>query len=361
MRGPPTPTKRTSGCWVLSACIRPEPRMSPEASPATSATNRGRDTSAGDATAGCLDRVSEQRHFGDHFGITSQFGKCLLDGKPLAVDDLVGVTQGGDGLGTETPTAHAFEIHAARRCRIAKHRNKGRYILADSGAHAGKAEGADMAVLVHQRIAGKDRPIADMHVTGKRRVVDQNAVVGNDAVMANMCIGHDQVVITDGGFSTVLHGAPVDGHPFPDHVVIADHQTRRLTLVFEIRRILTYRRKLVDAVVSTYTSRPLDDYVGCNHRTLADLDVRADDRPGSDLNVVGQPCGRIDDGARVYQAHIFCSAQMISAEHTGLPSTLARQSNFQMPRLALIKDASSTSWSPGTTGWRKRSLSEPTK
>src|SRR5690606_40559640 len=87
-------------------------------------------------------------------------------------------------------------------------------------------------------------------------------------------------------------------------------QTRRLTLVFEIRRILTYRRKLVDAVVSTYTSRPLDNYVRCNHRALADLDVRADDRPGSDLNVVGQPCGRIDDGARVNQAHIR------SEEHT---------------------------------------------
>gem|GEM_PF-2724911 len=175
-------------------------------------------------------------------------------------------------------------------------------------------------------------------------------MIGDHAVVADVSISHDQVVITEGGFGAILHGAAMDGDTLANHVVIADHQARRLTLVLQIRRIFANRGELIDAIVPTDTGRPFDDHMRRDHRTLANFDVRTNDRPWADLDVIRQASRRVDDGARVDQTHIFCSAQMISAEQTGLPSTLARQSNFQMPRLALMKEASRTNRSPGTTG-----------
>src|SRR5690606_17025724 len=135
-------------------------------------------------------------------------------------------------------SAHAFEVHAARFGRVAEHGDEGRHILADGRAHAGKAVGADAAVLVDQGVAGEDRPVIHHHVPGQGRVVDQDAVVADHAVMTDVGVGHDQVVVADGGFRTVLHGAPVQGHAFADDVVVTDHQAGGLALVLEVRGVL---------------------------------------------------------------------------------------------------------------------------
>ena len=126
-----------------------------------------------------------------------------------------------------------------------------------------------------------------------------------------------------------------NGDAFANDVVIADHQTGRFTLVLEVGGILAYRGKLVDAVVLADDGRALEDHVGTDHRTLADFHTCADDRPRADLDAVSQNGRRIDDCARVNQTHSLRSAQMISAEQTSLPSTLALHWNFQMLRLLL--------------------------
>src|SRR5690606_17540681 len=121
------------------------------------------------------------------------------------------------------------------------------------------------------------------------------------------------------------------------------------------------RGKLVDTVVLADDRRPFQNDMGPDDRTLADFHIGAHNAPRTDDNIVGQLGAGVDDGARVNQTHSLRSAQIISAEQTSLPSTLAVHSNFQMLRLLLRYLACSTSWSPGSTGERKRSLSEPTK
>src|SRR5207253_10856286 len=131
-------------------------------------------------------------------------------------------------------------------------------------------------------------------------------------------------------FGTILNGPTVNGYAFTDDVMVADRQTCFFTFVFEIGRVLTYRGKLVDAVVLTDSGRAFENHMRPDHCTLADFHTSADDRPRADLDVVGQNGRRIDDCARVNQTHSLRSAQMISAEQTGLPSTEAWHSNFQI-------------------------------
>ncbi len=218
-----------------------------------------------------------------------------------------------------------------------------------------------MTILVHQGVARQYGVVAHMHMAGQRGVVDQNAVVVNHAVVAHMHIGHQQVVIAYCGFAAVLHCAAVNGDPFADHVAVAHHQTGCLALVFKVGGVFTQGGKLENSVVAANFGWPLDYHMRGNLSTLADLYIRTNKGPGADTDIVRQPCSRIDNGARVNQTHSLRSAQMISAEHTRASPTVARQSNFQMPRLTLMKRASRFRRSPGTTGWRKRSLSEPTK
>src|SRR5690606_26437528 len=179
------------------------------------------------------------------------------------------------------------------------------------------------------------RPVVDPDVTGQGGVVDQDAVVADHAVVADMDVGHQQVVVADGGLAAVLHGATVDGHALADHVVIANDQAGRLALVLEVRSVLAHRGELEDLVVPADHGRALEHHVRADHGTLADFHIGPDDRPRADLDIRGQPGRWIDDGASVDQTHSLRSAQMISAEHTSLPSTLARHSNFQMLRLTL--------------------------
>ncbi len=99
----------------------------------------------------------------------------------------------------------------------------------------------DVAELMDQGKAGQDRPVIHVNVACQGSIVDQNHVVADHAVMPDMGIGHDQVVIAQRGFGTVLNGPAVNGHAFADHVVIADDKTGFLALVFQIRRVLTHR------------------------------------------------------------------------------------------------------------------------
>src|SRR5690606_33565547 len=104
----------TSGCRALIACIRPAPRMSPDDSPATSATVSGLLISADDTVRGRLNRITEQRDVGERHSVLDQLGQRGFNSQAVAVNGLVGTAQGMDGLGAETARTHAVEIHAAR-------------------------------------------------------------------------------------------------------------------------------------------------------------------------------------------------------------------------------------------------------
>lgn len=111
-------------------------------------------------------------------------------------------------------------------------------------------------------------------------VVDQDAMVADHAVVADVRIGHHQVVITQGGLGPILHGATVNGHPFTDDVVITHYQARFFTLVLHVRGVFAYRGELVDAIVFANAGRTFEDH------------VRPDDSPSP----ISTPAPMIDQG-----------------------------------------------------------------
>ena len=233
----------------------------------------------------------------------------------------------------------------------------------DPRAVANHGVGTDVHELVHQREAAHDDMVFDVDVAGEGDVVGNGGVVANDAVMREVDVGHDPVVVAEDGGADVLHGAPVEGGVFADGVVVADLQGGRFAAVFFVLRRSAQRGKGVDVVVFADAGRAFDDDVRGDGGAAVNVHVCADDAVCTDIDVWREFGLGVDDGGWV--DHVYpplpAVVHMISASQTSLSSTCASALNDQMPRRERIMLMSKCSWSPGTTVLRKRALSMPTK
>lgn len=93
---------------------------------------------------------------------------------------------------------------------------------------------ADNAELVDRRHAADDGVIVDFHMPRQRGVVGQHTSVADHAVVGNVHVDHQQVVIAHFGQAGALRGAAVNGHAFADAVAIAHFNARRFARVFQI-------------------------------------------------------------------------------------------------------------------------------
>src|SRR5690606_19517977 len=200
---------------------------------------------------------------------------------------------------------------------IAVNHHVSRYIFANRRSHAAEAVGADTAILMHQSEAAQNRPIADAHMSRQRGVIDQNAMIANNAVVTNMHIGHQQIVVTYSGFAAILHSAAMNGDAFTNNVVIAHYQARWLTLVLEIRRVFAQRRKLVNAVMRTNARWPFDNHMGGNHSALTNLYVWANQCPGTYAHIGRDASIGVNYSAWVYHDCFSLNSAAAAARRGG--------------------------------------------
>ena len=101
--------------------------------------------------------------------------------------------------------------------------------------------------------------------------------------MGNMAVGHDQIVVSQGGYASAALGAPVDGHIFPYRVAVADNHFRAFAPEFQILGHIADRSKLEYSAVIADTCGPFDDNMRSDPGPCADDDLVADNRVGADL------------------------------------------------------------------------------
>lgn len=98
-----------------------------------------------------------------------------------------------------------------------------------------------------------------LHMSRQGCAISHNNVVANDAIMRDVGVSHEQVVIANFGDALVLLGAPVQGRKFTDRVTVAYFQPGYLGGVLFILRVFTYRGKLINPILFTNGGRALDD------------------------------------------------------------------------------------------------------
>src|SRR5690606_1454845 len=197
---------------------------------------------------------------------------------------------------TEAAALEPLDIDIAGLGWIAGHQHIRGYVLGNVSGGAQKGMGADLAELVDQGIAAEDGPVAHIDVAGKRRVIGEDAAIAYRGIVPHMHIGHEQVVVADGGLATILDGAAMNRHAFANHIVIADHQARGLALVLQVGRVFAAGGGLQDLIVAADVGGALHHHVRGDACAGADLDLRADRCPRADLDIGGKARGWIDDG-----------------------------------------------------------------
>ena len=139
-------------------------------------------------------------------------------------------------------------------------------------------------------------------MAGERGLVHHDDVVAEKAVMRDVAIGHDEILITKRSGRAFL-GAAVDGDELPDDILRTDLGKGRLALIGEILGFMTNHGIHVDCVVipkfgpAGEVNAGQDLVVGADLDPVFDDDVRADRVIDPDLDMLS------DDGARVDLRH----------------------------------------------------------
>src|SRR3989344_412022 len=172
---------------------------------------------------------------------------------------------------------------------------------------------ADAAKLVHQRKAAQNGVVTDRHVTGQAGAIGENRSIADLAVMRQMAIGHDEIVMTEPRHTPARHGGAIESAVLPDDVPIADLKPGGFAFVPQMLRRIAQGRELVNFIVPADTRRPVDDDVRTDPGIVTDLHARTDDAEGTNMDVFPDFRARVNDGLGMYHSDVLISEHQFRA------------------------------------------------
>src|SRR5436190_15211904 len=277
MRGPPMPAKSIAGWRALSAAIRWAAKRSPEASPATMPTRNCLAIAlADDAALAAREEIEDLAHRRTRRDLRLELYARLLEPEAAAVERAVGALESRDGLGREAAAFQSLTVDAVRARHVARRSDEGRQVLRQVRSHAGERVCADVHELVHQRGRTEDRPVADDDVAGELAGVGENGLVADLAVVREVHVGHDPVLVAQPRDAGIERRAAVDGHVLADGVVVADLHAGVLAGVFLVLRRRAKRGEVEDLVAAADLQAAVEHHVRDDPGAIGDFDRVAD-------------------------------------------------------------------------------------
>ena len=155
------------------------------------------------------------------------------------------------------------------------------------------------------------------------------------------------------------------GDKFPEDVIVARFEARRLAAVLHVLRFEADGRPGENPVALADSGGPAEHDVRHHFTVIAEFHPLLDHRIGTDGDTARKLSSRVDDGCGVsfHEPGRSETANTTTASATSFPSTSARPAI--LPKLPLERRLSTSismrNWSPGTTGRRNFALSMPVK
>src|SRR5690606_32853537 len=205
-----------------------------------------------------------------------------------------------------------------------------------------------------------------MNMAGKLNTVGHDGVAAYLTIVGNMHISHNPVVVAHAGNANILGCARADRDIFTNGIAVADFQACRLALVFFVLRNAANGTKPIESIVGAYGGVAINDAMRSHDGAWSDGHMLAYDTVRPYRHIIGYlGTWRYDSGRVNTFCHCYSSRTRIAhislASAATWPSTVACAVYLQMERLIRSAVTSSLSWSPGTTGRRKRAPSTPTR
>ena len=93
---------------------------------------------------------------------------------------------------------------------------------------------ANFYELMHAGKSTERCPITDLNMSCQLRAIGNRGVATHHAIMRDMHIRHQPVIVADTGHALILHGATIETAVFANRIPITDFKLRRLALIFFI-------------------------------------------------------------------------------------------------------------------------------
>jgi hypothetical protein len=191
------------------------------------------------------------------------------------------------GLGFEGRSAQADDVDSREQIKKLGHREWWDVFveLRPSGDHGALSDANE---LMEHRTSPQNGPVAHLRIAAEKAVVHDNDFVANLHIVPEMASHHEETLIADTRHSAFLRAA-MDRHIFTDAVVIADHHR-----AFDLRRVGVILRRGTDnsavanGVAFSEGGVALDDRMGLDHATRADLNAGTNYRAGTDFDIFAQ-------------------------------------------------------------------------
>lgn len=177
-----------------------------------------------------------------------------------------------------------------------------------------------MNELVHEAIAGDERAIVYLDMAAKQRAVGDDDVVADVAVVRDVGVGHEEIVVPNYCIFFVFVGA-MNGHAFAKGVVVSNAQARRSVFVFQVLRSFADNCACKNFVVRA------------NGAVAGDVSVRADNaaRPEDNVFINDRERAHRDVGVELGFG-MDNSRRMNHVRHTNSPIPAEKHNLFRWAR-----------------------------
>ncbi len=153
---------------------------------------------------------------------------------------------------------------------------------------------SDPDELMGRRESADIDEIPDLAMTAEGRVIDEDHIVADDTVVANMRIRHEESALAHARLAAALDGADVHGHAFANDAALADLERRRLAAVADILRRRSERREWKYRTAAAERGVAGDVNMGMQRAARTDRHVRPHNAVRPDRDIVA------DDGSILY-------------------------------------------------------------
>src|SRR6056300_881034 len=109
--------------------------------------------------------------------------------------------------------------------RTAANRHIGWNVKTDTAAKCRKRIRSQRTELVHQGKATEYDVVMNRDMPRQRGIVCKDGLVTNTAIMGDVYIGHDPVIITKRRNALILNRAPVDGYKFTNAITVTNFES----------------------------------------------------------------------------------------------------------------------------------------
>ena len=188
--------------------------------------------------------------------------------------------------------------------------------------------------------------VADGNMPGQLDTVVQYDPVADLTVVRQVRVRHEPIVVAHPGHPRSTGRCPVEGAAFPDRVVVANLQPRRLVPVPRVLWWAAQRRERMDPVVAAEAGVARDNHACADPGTGTDLYVLVNDCVGADLDVGSELRVGMDDGSRVNE-HLTVAR---SSGCASAPISMPFESD--LPRSGILAASGLAGEAPAGSAWK---------